>query len=127
MRFIITCMLLITYAAYTADTFLFPPYIEVPCYKSQDDRNLKNPPFSTAHIPIGPNLTLHDLQEMIRDLKGTGFLWFGTIKVDAMRQDADRPLSNFIGTVYALETFVDILYFILANAVSPKIGNTKNH
>jgi hypothetical protein len=132
-------MFLTTNAAHTADTFHFPPYIEVPCYKSLDDRDLKNPPFSTAHIPFGSNLTLRDLQELVRDQKGPGFLVFNPTKIDLMGYTASQegvrafivefPVKGNTGNkpLEQLEMFIENLYFVLTNAASSKIGNNKNH
>jgi hypothetical protein len=128
-RFLITCTILVTHIAHTADTFHFPPYIEVPCYKSQTDRELKNPPLSIVAVPFWPELTLNLLQELIRDQKGPGFLWLDTKKTDDMGLSAKSPLGDSIGDVDTLYVFTDSLYFISDqtpfNAASPKISNTK--
>jgi hypothetical protein len=129
-RSLITCTFLLTYAAYSADTFDFPPFIEVPCYKSQTDRDPKNQPLSIVAVPFWPELTLNLLQELIRDQKGPGYLWFGTKKTGDMGQGAESPVGDAIGDFHALELFMENIYFVLSgemlpNAASPKISSTK--
>lgn len=77
-------------------------------------------------------MTLHLLQELIRDQQGPGSLWFNMAKIDTMGQGAKSPVGDAIGDFHALELFMDNIYFVLSgemlpNAASPKISNTKKY
>ena len=77
-------------------------------------------------IPFGPNLTLRELQELIRDQKVPGFLVFDKTTIDTLGEGATSPMNGTIDDFHGLEIFMDNIYFVLTNEASPKIGTIKN-